>query len=359
MENTANHINSLVEDQENTQLILNLQNSLIGRYPRLIEPCRKLIREGVLQKVTRKNDTVRRYCTLMSDIFMYSRVCKERQAGQVVENSLECCCIFPLKKCKVQETLRGTFRIKCQDDEIVLQTSDEQLAKEWVQAIKEAIEMHVEYRRTLRKESSRRMPLRKKKDLRNMNSVRPGDEDQQPLSPRTRNSVYENVVKMMSRSDDEEEAGGQYSDSSEDDYLSHLKCFKGRKPKWMGMKMGLGKRKGEEEVIRGSATETGLKAAKRTKISLMVMDQENVAPLDSSTPLEESLQQQHDHHRQETETEMKKRTVRFSNIKPVPFKYDDDQEYLNSKFLERTAPRQTIVKETFTRRMWNFFNGLF
>lgn len=348
MENTANHINSLVEDQENTQLMLNLQNSLISRCPRIIEPCRKLIREGVLQKVTRKNDTVRRYCTLMSDIFMYSRICKERQPGSVVENSLECCCIFPLKKCKVQETLRGTFRIKCQDDEIVLQTSDEELARSWVRAIKEAIEQHVEYRRTLRKESSRRMPLRKKKDLRNMATDR--EEDQQPLSPRTRSSVYENVVKMISRSDDEDQSGAE--SSSEENMM---KCFKGRKPRWMG------KRKGQQQ----SETGFGGHGGKRTKVEVLQMDQENIAPQDSSTPLAQEDEGYGDNSpfgqfsRQETETEVKKRTVRFSNIKPVPFKYDDDQEYLNSKFLERTAPRQTIVKEPLSKRIWNFINGFF
>lgn len=361
MESTANHINSLVEDQENTQLMLNLQNSLISRCPRIIEPCRKLIREGVLQKVTRKNETVRRYCTLMSDIFMYSRINKERPPGTLVENSLECCCIFPLKKCKVVETLRGTFRIKCQEDEIILQTSDENVAKDWVRAIKEAVEQHIQFRKTLRKESSRRVPLRKKKDLRNMQAMRSSTDDQQPLSPRgnssaagNRSSVYENVVKMMNRSDDD--AAGTTS-SSDEEHLKHLKCFKGRRPKW------LQKRKATTTTTTTTTndeeernTYTGILAAKRTKLDFVV-DQENIAPQDSSTPLQD--EQVAGAHRQETETEMKKRTVRFSDIKPVPFKYDDDQDYLNSKFLERTTTRKTIVKEPLTKRLWNFFNGLF
>lgn len=346
MENTANHINSLVEDQENTQLMLNLQNSLVSRCPRIIEPCRKLIREGILLKVNRKNDTtVRRHCTLMSDIFMYSRICKDRAPGTAVDNSLECCCIFPLKKCKVVETWPGTFRVKCQEDEVVLQTSDEEYAQEWVRALKEAIEQHIQYRKTLRKESSRRMPLRKKKDLRSMAAMRgTSADDQQPLSPRSRSSVYENVVKMMSRSDDDETSG---TESSEDDYLRHLKCFNGRKPRWLSRK-----RKGTGS---GDKDQTGgILATKRVRTAI-VMDQENIAPQDSSTPLQDNIMSQG----QATETEIRKRTVRFSDVKPVPFKYDDDQEYLNSKFLERTAPRKTIVKDTLAQRLWNFFNGLF
>lgn len=348
MESTATHINSLVEDQENTQLMLNLQNSLVSRCPRIIEPCRKLIREGILQKVNRKNETtVRRHCTLMSDIFMYSRVCRERAPGFVIENSLECCCIFPLKKCKVVEMFPGTFRLKCQDDEVVLQTSDEELARNWVRAIKEAIEQHIQYRRTLRKESSRRMPLRKKKDLRNMAAQRSAD-DQQLLSPRSRSSVYENVVKMMSRSDDDDD-GESSSDSSDGDQLRlQLKCFKGRRPRW------LGKRKSSSAIEDQKATaDAGILSAKRKR--MLVVDQENIAPQDSSTPLQDEGNPQ----RQETETEVRTRTVRFSDIKPVPFKYDDDQEYLNSKFLERTTPRKTIVRDTLPRRIWNFFNGLF
>ena len=343
MENTAAHINSLVEDQENTQIMLNLQNSLVGRCPRIIEPCRKLIREGVLLKVTRKNETVRRYCTLMSDIFMYSRVCKERAPGMLLENSLECCCIFPLKKCKVSETLPGTFRIKCQEDEIILQSSDEEYARAWVRTIKEAIEQHIQFRKTLRKESSRRMPLRKKKDLRNLNSMR----DDQPLSPRSRSSVYENVVKMISsRSDDEDEE----ESSSEEDRLRQLKCFKTHRPRWIG-KCGRRKRDSSPGGNENQLPESGILSAKRKRIQ-DEEQQENIAPQDSSTPLQTEAEII-------TETEVRRRTVRFSDIKPVPFKYDDDQEYLNSKFLERTAPRKTIVKEPLTRRIWNFFNGLF
>lgn len=354
METTASHINSLVEDQENTQLMLNLQNSLISRCPRIIEPCRKLIREGILLKVSRKNEsTVRRHCTLMSDIFMYSRVCRERPSGTVVENSIECCAIFPLKKCKVVETLPGTFRLKCQEDEVVLQSSDEELTREWVLAIKESIEQHIQYRRTLRKESSRRMPLRKKKDLRNLAALSSRrEDDQQPLSPRSRSSVYENVVKMMSRSDDEDESN---VDSSDDDQLKHLKCFKGRRPRWMGKRKSSSNLEGQETEEKNG--QMGIIFAKRKRMIAAATDQENVEPQDSSTPMQDDDNVFHSP--QETETEVRKRTVRFSNIKPVPFKYDDDQEYLNSKFLERTAPRQTIVKDSLSKRLWNFFNGFF
>lgn len=38
VENTASHINTVVEDQEGTQKLLNLQNSLVHRTPKIVAP---------------------------------------------------------------------------------------------------------------------------------------------------------------------------------------------------------------------------------------------------------------------------------------------------------------------------------
>lgn len=77
IENTVQHINSVVEDQEQTQSLINLQNSLINRLPSIVKPCRKIIKEGVLEKVNSNGNSKQKYyCVLMSDIFMYCRVMK-------------------------------------------------------------------------------------------------------------------------------------------------------------------------------------------------------------------------------------------------------------------------------------------
>lgn len=181
IENTVSHINTCVEDQEVTKMLINIQNSLINRTPNIVKPSRKVIKEGILNKVTRNGTEIKRYCVLTSDIFMYCKILKDRIPNTVVENSLECCCIFPLKKCKVYELLPGHFKITCQSDGIIFSTPDMQLSRIWISFIRDAIDLHIQCRKTLRKESSKRTPLRKK-------DVKSFGEDYM-LSPKQKKSV--------------------------------------------------------------------------------------------------------------------------------------------------------------------------
>lgn len=181
IESTVSHINSCVEDQEVTQMLINIQNSLVNRSPNIVKPSRKVIKEGVLHKVTRNGSEIKRYCVLMSDIFMYCKIIKDRAPNTIVENSLECCCIFPLKKCKVYELLPGNFKITCQNDGIIFASQDLQVCRAWVGFIRDAIDLHIQCRKTLRKESSKRTPLRKK-DVKHFG-------DDYMLSPKQKKSV--------------------------------------------------------------------------------------------------------------------------------------------------------------------------
>lgn len=181
IENTVLHINSCVEDQEVTQMLINLQNSLVNHSPNIVKPSRKVIKEGLLNKVTRTGGEIKRYCVLMSDIFMYCKIIKDRTPNTIVENSLECCCIFPLKKCKVYELLPGHFKITCQSDGIIFSSADLQVCSAWVGFIRDAIDLHIQCRKTLRKESSKRTPLRKK-DVKHFG-------DDYMLSPKQKKSV--------------------------------------------------------------------------------------------------------------------------------------------------------------------------
>lgn len=203
VESTVSHINSVIEDQEVTQRLLNLQNSLVNRTPNIVKPSRKVIKEGILNKVNRKGDEIKRYCVLMSDIFMYCKILKDRPKDTVVENSLECCCIFPLKKCKVYEMFPGNFKITCQGDGIIFCTSDLNLGRTWVGFIKDAIELHIICRKTLRKESSKRTPIRKK-DIKNFDS-------DFIMSPNKRKCDYESVFRNKRNSDSEDDSDGKSS----------------------------------------------------------------------------------------------------------------------------------------------------
>ncbi|XP_017128688.1 guanine nucleotide exchange factor DBS [Drosophila elegans] len=197
IEATASHINTCVEEQEITQYLIHLQNSLVNRTPNIVKPSRRVIKEGILQKITHKGTEIKRYCVLMSDIFMYCKMVKERAPNTVVENSLECCCIFPLKKCKVYEMLPGNFKLTCQSDGIIFGSGDVQLSRTWVGFIRDAIDLHVQCRKTLRKDSSKRTPIRKK-DMKKFGA-------DYVLSPNKRKSDYETVFRNKNRSTDSEE----------------------------------------------------------------------------------------------------------------------------------------------------------
>ncbi|KAH8260604.1 hypothetical protein KR038_008482 [Drosophila bunnanda] len=197
IEATASHINTCVEEQEITQYLIHLQNSLVNRTPNIVKPSRRVIKEGILQKITHKGTEIKRYCVLMSDIFMYCKLVKDRAPHTAVENSLECCCIFPLKKCKVYEMLPGNFKLTCQSDGIIFGSGDVQLARTWVGFIRDAIDLHVQCRKTLRKDSSKRTPIRKK-DMKKFGS-------DYVLSPNKRKCEYETVFRNKNRSTDSEE----------------------------------------------------------------------------------------------------------------------------------------------------------
>jgi hypothetical protein len=87
---------------------------------------------------------------------------QDRRPDTQIENSLDCCCIFPLKKCKVNEIFAGKFKLTCLSEGIILCSEDVETGRSWIKAIKEAVDMHVETRKTIRKDSSKRQPMRKK-----------------------------------------------------------------------------------------------------------------------------------------------------------------------------------------------------
>lgn len=58
--------------------------------------------------------------------------------------------------------LPGNFKLTCQNDGIIFASDDLHLSRNWVGFIRDAIDLHVQCRKTLRKDSSKRTPIRKK-----------------------------------------------------------------------------------------------------------------------------------------------------------------------------------------------------
>ncbi len=71
--------------------------------------------------------------------------------------------MLPLKQTKVETLVgKGVFKLTCQREELILYSNDgSQSSEEWVEAISKAIVKHKSNSATLRKESSRRDPVKR------------------------------------------------------------------------------------------------------------------------------------------------------------------------------------------------------
>jgi len=166
IDGVAWHINEQLREHENSMKILDIQKSLVGGQPKVIAPGRRLIKQGVLMKVPRTGATSGggqpRYFVLFSDMVMY---CKVKSSNVVLprHNALDCGCALPLKITSVENVVgRGVFKLKCGKEELLLYSKDgASVSQEWIQAIQETTGKYKASAATLRKESSRRTPLKR------------------------------------------------------------------------------------------------------------------------------------------------------------------------------------------------------
>ncbi|XP_060519469.1 rho guanine nucleotide exchange factor 39 [Cylas formicarius] len=168
VEESAAHINKIVQDQENSQRLLELQRCLRSGEPNIITPGRRLKKEGILTKMCMKDaHNEKLYVVLMNDIILFNKMRK----NELKVNSLKCSCIFPLNKCKVIEVLdKGCLKVVCQNEELILYHDELQEMIAWIQAINQAILSYLEDRKSLRKESSSRRAV-KRKDINEYHEV--------------------------------------------------------------------------------------------------------------------------------------------------------------------------------------------
>ena len=168
----AQHIEERLKEHEMTKIMLNIQKSLAGGQPNIISPGRRLLKQGKLMKVPRAGGThgQQRYFVLFSDILMY---CKLKYGlpnnwSPPRTGALECGCVFPLKAVKAEMVVgKGVFKLTCQKEELILYSVEGGSAQEWVDSIKDAINVYKRNASTLRKESSKREPI-KRPDLMKM-----------------------------------------------------------------------------------------------------------------------------------------------------------------------------------------------
>ena len=122
--------------------MVDIQKSLVGGFPKIVAPGRKLLMQGFLMKVPRAGGSsgLPRYFILFSDMLMYCKI-KSGDAFKKMmlpkPNALECGCLMPLKLAKVDLLVgKGVFKITCQKEELILYSADGgSTSEDWVSAI--------------------------------------------------------------------------------------------------------------------------------------------------------------------------------------------------------------------------------
>lgn len=156
----VSEVNKFIKDCENQQRLLEVQRYFKNSFPNVVVPGRVLIKEGVLSEF-KKNllSSPKYYVVLLNDIILFAK-CNERN---IKTNTLKCSSIFPLKRCKVQPYIeKGCFEITCENEEINLFHRELSVTSDWIDAINNAIQDLCSNKRTLRKESSARRPVKRK-----------------------------------------------------------------------------------------------------------------------------------------------------------------------------------------------------
>lgn len=131
MEKAARHINTFIEQYEESQKLLRLQKCIVNPI-NLIKPGRKLIKQGALMRVSRRGSSAyRRYFVLLNDILLY---CKGDP-----QNSLTVCCVLPLNKCKIESVLSGgLFCVTCLSETLLVYSENDD-SNLWIEAIQNSI----------------------------------------------------------------------------------------------------------------------------------------------------------------------------------------------------------------------------
>ena len=86
--------------------MVDIQKSLVGGFPKIVAPGRKLLLQGFLMKVPRAGGSsgLPRYFILFSDMLMYCKIKSSDVFKRLIlpkANTLECGCLMPLKYAKV------------------------------------------------------------------------------------------------------------------------------------------------------------------------------------------------------------------------------------------------------------------
>ncbi|PVD33339.1 hypothetical protein C0Q70_04593 [Pomacea canaliculata] len=150
------HINEDIRKHENFQKMLAIQKCFDSSAPQILKPGRLFLKEGPLKKASRKGGNYHeRMFYLFNDMLLYGKPRLLDSGGK----SYICCCVLPIKHCCL-ENCGCVFKITCKEERLVLFSDEIGVAQSWIDAMEMAIRKAKSDSLTLRKPSSRRIPLR-------------------------------------------------------------------------------------------------------------------------------------------------------------------------------------------------------
>lgn len=123
--------------------------------PPLIQPDRRLIKEGVVKMVDIHSEHDKKvYVILLNDLFMW---CKIKKQNIRHTDSLKCSGSFPIQKCRVKYSIPlGELTVSHDNDTVTFYHESLDETTSWLNTIEETIKTAVANRASLRKQSSSR-----------------------------------------------------------------------------------------------------------------------------------------------------------------------------------------------------------
>ncbi|XP_054276068.1 FYVE, RhoGEF and PH domain-containing protein 3-like [Macrosteles quadrilineatus] len=227
VENATSHINNLVFEQETHSRLLTLQNCLLRSKPCIVGPNKKLLKEGILMKMSANGQKAqKRYFILLSDSVVYCKLLAKEEGMPHESGSLQSCCVLPIGKCSVENVLgQGVFNLTCRSETYILFSEHREDASDWVTAIRDAIAQHHENLQTLRKKSSSRHTLqmtRKRKLLKENNNPNNGES---PMKKMKSHTSSQDEDKMKQHCDGKENPQACQETVQKNNYLQSIKSL--------------------------------------------------------------------------------------------------------------------------------------
>ncbi|TMS35948.1 hypothetical protein L596_003231 [Steinernema carpocapsae] len=147
-------IDAFVAESKNTEEMLEIEKKL-NFLDGLIAPGRKLIKSGVLYEVL-ENTRMKRHIWLFNDILI--------AAKKKINGRYECCVVLPIRHCLLQSSVSNfSFTIYCRSQQVLLTSDSYGISQSWILTIELIISQAKACRSTLRKESSKQQPWKRRK----------------------------------------------------------------------------------------------------------------------------------------------------------------------------------------------------